>query len=120
MIPSPALIEAETLFGELVWTPGIKALQLNAEVELPFLGFPVVRTIFEGVTGLISSQIYKQLILLVDISAIKLVNEAHQKAFDTESLRLKVIAHEKGIDSDEFLKARETAVAALSAFVRVQ
>jgi len=110
------LTTGEAIFKDLVWNPllavGEKALQL----EVPFLALPVVSSIFTGLTGLFSDWIFEQLSLGVDLTAIKLVNDAHQSAYDNASLQLKVIATEKGVNSPSYVAAKQKAMDALSKF----
>lgn len=56
--------------------------------------------------------------LAVDLEAITLVNAEHKRDYDKASVVLKIIAIDKGIDSDEFKKARDNAKIALSKYVR--
>lgn len=112
------LTVAEQVFKDLLWTPGIRAGELALEGAVPFLAFPVINAIEDVVIDAISDYLFNQFITLIDVTAIKLVNAAHQAAFDRASITLKIIAHDKGIDSPEFQKAREDAKLALSQFVR--
>jgi hypothetical protein len=66
----------------------------------------------------VTNRMYEGLRLLVDLQAIVILNEAHRKAYDDAAIKLKIIAHDRGIDSPEFKKAREDAKAAFAIFVQ--
>lgn len=113
------LTQAEQIFHDLVWQPMIQAGESWLETEVPALNLPVLKQIDEGVIGLVADWAFAQLCLFVDVTAIKLVNAAHQSAYDRASLELAVIAQEKGINSNEFKTARAAATAALVQFTRL-
>lgn len=112
------LSAAERIFKDLIWTPGVLAGELAIEGAVPFFALPVIKNIEEGVVNALSDWFFNQFILLIDVTAIRLVNAAHQAAYDSASLQLKVIAYDNGIDSDEFKKARDAAKLALSKFTQ--
>lgn len=111
------LTEAEKLFKELVWNPGVALGEKALEGYVPFFTLPVIRSLEEGTINLISDWLYSQFVLAIDITAIKFVNAEHQAAYEKASLQLKIIAHESGVDSDAFRKATEDAKASLASFV---
>ena len=113
------LTTAEQVFKDLVWTPAILAGELALEDAVPFFALPGIRTIEEGLINIFTDWLYNQFVLLVDVTAIRLVNAEHQAEYDKASLELKIIAIDKGIDSDEFKKAREAAKLALSKFTNI-
>lgn len=96
----------------------IKAGEIWLESDVPFLSLPVVKQAEEEIINFLSDSLFDQIVIFVDISAIKLVNSAHQSAFDKASVNLKIIAHDKGIDSKEFQEARDAAKIALSKFTQ--
>lgn len=110
------LTHAQQIFKDLVWDVSVKAGEIYLEGVVPALNLPVLKQAEEGVVQVISDALFNQLILFIDITAIKLVNSAHQSAYDRASIELAVIAQDKGIESDEFKKARDVAKAALSQF----
>jgi len=102
---------AENIFHQLIWQPAIKSLC----TAYPFLSmWPC-----SAFVNTISNYIFSGITQVVDIGAIQLLNDAHQNAYVKSSVTLKVIAHDKGIDSKEFNDARDQALIALSAFTRV-
>lgn len=116
---NPPLSQAEQIFKDLVWDPAVEAGQALLFSQVPFLGGPVIGTLSRSLISTISNWFFTQIKLFVDVSAIKLNNADHQAAFDKASLVLKVIAHDKGIDSNEFKAARENAKIALAKFTQL-
>jgi len=110
------LTHAEILYKELVWDTTITAGLAVAETYVAVLRAPVIKGLFEFTVRTVGNWIYKNLVLVTDIAAIHLVNADHQAAYDKASLVLEVIAHDKGIDSPEFARARDEAKIALSRF----
>lgn len=108
----------EQLFKDLVYLPGVKAMEIYLEAQVPVLRFPLLKSIFEYVVEGVSDRVFQALVLAVDVTAIQLVNAAHQSAFEDAVLKLRVIAEESGADSEAFKTAREEAKLALSRFVR--
>lgn len=112
------LTAVEQVFKDLVWTPAIKLGEVALEGWVPALALPVIKEVDEYVIEQIADYLFNQIVLIVDLTAIKLVNAAHQSAFDTASLHLKIILIEKGVTSPEYQKAKEDAKKALSKFGR--
>lgn len=113
------LTTIEQVFKDLVWTPGIRAGELALEGAVPFFALPLVSEAEEGLINILADWLYNQFILLVDITSIKLLNAEHQAAYDKASLQLKIIAIDKGVNSDDFKKAREVAKLAFSKFTNI-
>lgn len=106
---------AEKIFKDVVWdslfTLGTTALY----TEVPFLApFSVP---INWMLKIFTDKFYNGLVLFIDVQAISLVNQAHKIAYDKASITLKVIAHDKGIESKEYLDAKENAIKALAKFV---
>lgn len=107
---------AEQIFKQLIWDSVLLGGEKALEVYAPFLALPVLSTIEEGTLNAVGDWLYSKLVLVIDIAAIQLVNTAHQAAWTSASVNLKVIAHDKGMDSPEFRKARDEAKIALAQF----
>ena len=60
---------------------------------------------------------YDKLRLIVDLSAIIILNAEHKAAFDNAALKLQIMANSYGIDSEQFKQEKENAKLALSKFV---
>lgn len=86
--------------------------------QAPFLDAPIIGTINRAVIKKVSGWFFLQIRLFIDITGVRLINNEYQTAFEKASVVLKIIAHDKGIDSNEFKAARENAKAALSKFTQ--
>lgn len=113
------LTEAEQIFKSLIWDPMIKAGEVWIEGSVPFLALPVVKQLDEAAINALTDALFNQMVMLVDVTAIKLVNAAHQAAYDSASEQLAVIADEQGISSDAFKKAQDAALASLAQFTHM-
>jgi hypothetical protein len=111
------LDRAEQIFKDLVWTPAVHS-SLEAYLIANGLGFFPVRQIILAVADSFTEYFYANLKMIVDTSAIEFVNDQHASMYAKASVTLSVIAHDKGIESDEYKKARDEARAALSQFTR--
>lgn len=116
---NPILGYSQKIFKALVWEPLVEAGLVYCETQAPFLAVPIVKQVFEMSVRAFSEKAFKAVVLVVDIKAIQLLSEAHQRAYDEASLKLMVLAVDYGIDSDQFKKERENAKAALSKFTNV-
>lgn len=106
------LSEAEQIFKSVIWDPMLLAGEIWLEATVPFLDLPVIKQIDESLIGDLTDAVFNYIVLIVDVEAIKLVNAARQSAYDTASLKLKVIAQNEGVNSDAYAKARDAAIAA--------
>lgn len=113
------LSAAEQIFRDLVWTPVINAGEASLFLAFPALDAPVIGAVDKEIISLASDWAFNQLTLFMDITTIKLLNSAHQAAFDTASENLEVIAYDKGITSQEFIDARAVALSDLSKFTEL-
>ncbi len=112
------LTTAEQIFKDLVWDPGIAAGELALETAVPLLDVPILKQLDEEAIKLLTDWLFNRWVLVVDIASIHLVDAVKQSAYDSASLNLKVIAHDKGISSDEYSKARDAVLADQSRFTR--
>lgn len=107
-IVTPSIGRAEDLFKSFVWdnivTAALTSLGLNF--------WPL-----NSILRFISTKIFDQIRLAFDLSAIVFLNQLHKDAFDREMVKLKIVAVDHGIDSEEFKKAKEDAKAVLAKFV---
>lgn len=115
---NPGLGIGEGLFKDLFWDLSVQAALTALFAYVPVLNVWPLRGIVTGIITLFTDKMYSLMKLLIDVTAIKFTNGEHQRAFDSAAVKLKIIAHDRGIDSDEFRKAREDAKASLSRFVR--
>jgi hypothetical protein len=114
------LTTAETVFKTLIWTP----LVVTGEVALDGLqaGLPVLDLgIFQGLEDdaiqAITDAIFNQLVLFIDVTAIKLVNAELQNKWAVASESLALIAQEQGVDSDAYKNALSTAATDFASWI---
>lgn len=112
-----SLTLAEDLFRDMVWEPLVAAGLLALDTQVPVLAVWPLKNIIDGTVNAFSHYIFGQVRLIIDVTAIQLLNEAHKSAYAAASEKLKIIAHDQGVDSDAFRKARATAKITLSQFV---
>ena len=111
------LDHAEMIFKSLLWDPLVQSVILYVLASLHLTFWPV-RPAVSALFKTLGDELYDHLKLAIDVGAIVFVNREHETAYQKASVTLKIIAHDKGVDSDEFKKAREEAKIALSKFVR--
>ncbi len=102
---NPDLAAAEQIFYNLVWKPAIIFGEAALEGAVPALALPLIKQLDETTINALSDWLFGQFCLMIDCTAITLLNSTHQLAYDDASLRLKVVETEKGIDSPEYKKA---------------
>lgn len=105
-------------FKTLLWDVLVKELLQKLFVALPFLSYGPLGALITKVLTYATNGLYDSVKLTVDIEQIVLKNAAHQKEFDRASVELKLIAQQKGSDSEDFKKARLAHQAILAQFVR--
>jgi hypothetical protein len=115
---NPQLSLAEQLFYDLAWRPLIMSGETALFTAVPFLATPGLMQVEEEVIDQISQWVFSQLRLLIDVTAIRLVNSEHQSAYDDAFVKLKILAQESGTDSQEFKDAKTKAADDLARFVR--
>lgn len=113
----PALTSAELAFRDLIWKPAIKAGEKYLETQVPFFQLPIIEQLEEAAVEEILDWAFDQIRMVIDVGAIRIVNAAHEAAFQHESVALKIIAQEKGPNSPEYQEERKRAEAALDKFL---
>lgn len=97
---TPELGKAEDLLKELGWDVMVD-LELNAFfVAVPWLGWLswLLRPIIKSFTD----RLFNFFRTKGDEAIIRLMNDDHRRAFDTETVKLRIIGEQKGKDSDEY------------------
>ena len=105
-------------FKDLIWDMVVRALLTKLLAAVPFLAWGPLAPLVSFVITQIADKIYDLIVEYIEFSSISIRNLEHRKAFDAASVKLKILARDKGIDSEEFKKAREEQRKALSQFVR--
>jgi hypothetical protein len=116
---NPGLGKAQDYFKDFVWDTAVDAAIITPLfAAVPVLAIWLVNAMIRYLVHFAADKLYAGIKLLVDLQAIAFVNNQHRKAFDSAAVTLKIIARNKGIDSEEFRKAKENAKIALSEYVR--
>lgn len=110
-------IDAGDLFHDLVWLAIVKLVTGRLIAMIPFLGWGPLGIFTGWVVGVVMGWVYDAVKMAVELQLIHLKNEEHQRAFDSASLKLKLVARTHGVNSQEFKKAREENAKALAVFV---
>ncbi len=117
------LTQVEQIFKAMVWDPMIKAGEIWLETAVPvidpIIDFPVIKELDEFAIQKITDSLFNFFVLLVDMTAIKLIDPIMQSAYESSSEALVVISIEKGNTSDEYKKAEAKAIVDFSSFVRM-
>lgn len=111
-------INAGDLFKDLVWSAVIKAATNALTKAIPFLAMGPMPLITGLVVGLVGDFVYDQLKDAYNFQSVSFKNDQHRKEFDSAAIKLKLIARDKGINSDEFKTARQQYGDALAKFIR--
>lgn len=113
----PSLSAGESIFESLIWKPAVDAGLVALKASVPVLAVWPLSTILDGVVNALSNFLFGQTKLLVDLTSIQLMDAVQQKAYETASEKLRIIAHDQGVQSDAFIQAREAAKTSLSNLV---
>lgn len=106
------------LFKNLVWD-NLIALGIEKLFRLlPFLGWGPIGFLVSKIIWKFSDVLFEVTDTFIDVKEIPIRNNNLRKEFDRESVKLMIIAREKGIDSIEFKTERENAKKSLSNLVR--
>jgi len=105
-------------FKSLIWDSLVKAALVKLFVAFPFLNIWPLSWFIKYFSEKYSDQLYVMIEKFVDVSAIVLKNETAKNEYNVQSVKLLIIAREKGIDSKEFKDAREIAKTKLAAFIQ--
>lgn len=107
---NPVLSQVEDLIERGLFAPLVDAEMTALGINFWPLNV-IVHKIFDG--------FYAKLNMFADVGAIKIFNAEHAKALTSADVTLKIIALDKGINSDEYKNARENALLALSRYTRI-
>jgi uncharacterized protein (DUF2342 family) len=106
------------VFKDLVWGAMVAAAKSALFAAVPWLAWGPLGVFLGWVIGMAADYLYDAVKMAIDLKLIVFKNEEHRKAFDAASVKLKIIAGGKGIDSPEFKEAREEHKKRLAEFVR--
>ena len=114
----PPLVSQAGLFNDFLWTPIVKLILAQIFKLLPFLAWGPLGPIVTWMVTWLAGKLFDAFKEFIDVTIIPFKNAEHQKAYDLASVTLKIIAHDHGVDSEEFRKARDENKQKLSDFVR--
>jgi len=106
------------VFKSVAWDNVTEAAFALIIAEVPWLGVPIIKSFSKLIFNFFTERLFQAVSLALDIGAIKILNPIAQKEYERESLRLYVIAREKGLNSEEYRRNRNEAKISLSRFVR--
>ena len=115
---NPTLTKVEDAVKSIVWDSALQGALASLFTAAPWLNVPPLRQIVTGVAELAGNKFYAYLRLGVDLGAISFMNAEAQRQLDRASVTLKIIALNKGIESEDFKRARDEARRALARFCR--
>jgi hypothetical protein len=116
-MPSPIDIGLD-LFKNLVWDVWVKAVLGRLFAAVPLFGWGPIGFFVTSMVMKFTDALYSSIKEFINIEAIEFRNKEFGKAYATASVKLKIIAREKGIDSPEFRSARDADKIALSNLAR--
>lgn len=109
----------ESLFKDLIWDNLVRAAIKKLFAALPILSWGPIGWFVTRVIYKYADVLYIELRDAAKIKSIALRNKQLEKQFHLASIDLKVIAMNKGEESDEYIKAKEIAKDKLSDLVRI-
>lgn len=111
-------MEGQDLFKELVWHSLVKAALSRLFLAVPFLGWGPFGYVISYFAMKYADELYDAVKLLIEVEVIVFRNKEFEKSYNDASVKLHIIAKDKGIDSPEFRSARDEDKKRLSDLVR--
>ena len=85
----------------LVIDVALQAALQAVTAAIPFLGFPVIKTVFFFIATQFSELLYKEIAKIITFEIISLETEAQQKAYEEAAARLKTILTQPSTQTPE-------------------
>lgn len=114
----PVLPDVGNLLKDLVWNVLIEQALKRVFEAVPWLGWGPIGAVIRVVVGLVADELFDGMRTVFNMQKILFVNLQHQHAFEDASLKLQLIARDKGIESIEYKEARIENRKRLSAFTQ--
>lgn len=95
----------------------IRAGEIWIEGAVPFLALPVIKQLDEAAINAITDAIFSQVILFIDVNAIRFINPILQSKWTGASESLALIAQEQGEESDAYKQALSVASSDFSRWI---
>lgn len=107
------------IFKSLVWDTIVKVALEQLFLAVPLLGWGPIGYVVSWIAVYFADKLYDVVKLAVDLEVIVIRNEVHKREYAGAAVKLKLLAKSKGVDSDEFKKARDEQKETLSRFIRI-
>jgi len=104
-------------FKNLLWDSFVKATLFKLFTAVPLLGWGPFGMIITFFVSKYSNQLYEAVKYMINVELIVLKNYEAKKSYDIARIKLSILYHSKGQDSQEFKDAREIHKNILSNFV---
>lgn len=96
------------IFKSLVWDNAVKRVLTDfVFANSKFLSFGPIKFLITKIVIHFADLLFKAIIMAIDMQKIAWKNESLEKEFKTAELKLKLIARDHGIESEEFKVARK-------------
>ncbi len=102
---------------DVAWAALVKFATARLIAALPFLGWGPMGWITGIVVSMVGAAVYDAMAEAFKLEMIEFRNEQFQRQWDTESVKLKIVAKNKGVDSPEFKEQRKKSVESLTKLV---
>lgn len=106
----------EDVFKKIVWDNLVQGGLAYVFLQVPALNLWPLRPVITSIVTMFADRLFAATKEAIDLEAIQFVNVEHALTYQAASVKLKILAHDRGTYSPEFIKARENAKQALSAF----
>lgn len=116
--PTPTTELIVDTFKELVWDLVVREALRKLFSKVAWLGWGPIGAFITHFALKYSDEIYSMIKEFIVIEGIILRNAEFKEAYGKSSVKLKIVAKNKGIDSPEFKEVRETNKKDLSKYVR--
>ena len=112
------LTNDEILIQNLIQDPILNSAENALFLQYPFLAVWPLKQIIQSVLNYFNSEFKTQEKEVIDITYIKFKNKLAEDAFTKASIKLKIIIHDKGVNSYEYKKAIQIEKDNFSKFIR--
>jgi hypothetical protein len=104
-------------FKNLIWDTAVKFAISKLIAAVPFLSAPFLSGIISMIVFKVADVLFEKISLIVDLKLIVFRSEKLQKAYTKAALNLRELGEKKGVESMEYMTAREEHREALSKLV---
>jgi hypothetical protein len=115
--PNKALDTVDSVLNSIIYGVGVKSALTASISAMPWLGFPIIRNIFEALLNALAGQVFGSIEPYISYKIIKFQNEEQRKNYEFAIEELKA-ATERGDqnDIDQKLQAAKDSIAAIVSF----